>query len=186
MPSRRGSWRSDSFEIAIGRHYLTASDSASSTSTRRTPGPRAGGVSSTFASDTRKGARWRPTIFPGGHHSRLARDGRGFSAPAFDLGALVRGDCPREEEAAEAGARVDPSAGAGRDRLRHSIRLLRREPALLDGKGGDVSRRVDVGEATNLPEAIRGDEALRVLGKLGEPLPFEPGKRNDALGADTA
>ncbi len=107
-----------------------------------------GGLS-TPAKPARNGARWRPTIFAGGHH-RAIRAGRvGLTGAAGELAAQVaRPAAGQEQPAQHRPERLRPEVDAGGlgDRLGRGVGELGGDAALLDREGGDVAGGVDVVE----------------------------------------
>ena len=99
--------------------------------------------------------------------------GRGRSLPLSTGQAMLQiqrlgaGDqLPAQNRLERAG--LDLDAEPGGDVLGCRVRLLRREPALLDGKVGPVAGRVHVGDALDPAVLVDRREAVRIAGQACE------------------
>ena len=74
-------------------------------------------------------------------------------------------------------------ADAYRDRLGDRVRLLRREPAVLDGEARGVACGEDVVATVHAPVLVDGDEASVVVGQPGDPRADDRSERDDDVGS---
>ena len=81
---------------------------------------------------------------------------------------------------------IDRRADARRDRLRRRVRLLCRDPALLDRVAGRVAGGVHVVLAWNEPVRTDGNEAPGVLREARQAWPTQVRQADDAVGLDGA
>ncbi len=136
----------------------------------------------------RKGARWRPTIFAGGHQS-----GSGLAASArigaAELVAQVARLAAGQEQAAKHGPeRLRPQVGAGGlgNRLGRGVGELGGDAALLDREVGDVAGGVDVVEAADARVRVDRDEAVARLRQPVETWALQARQRDDAVDLEPA
>jgi hypothetical protein len=101
----------------------------------------------------------------------------------------ITGSPPGEEQPAQdrpEGLRREISAGGGRDHLGRGIGLLRSDPALLDGKAGDVSDSKDVCQPGHLTMRVDRYEALEGLRYPFDAYSTQSGQRDGAIRRDAS
>jgi hypothetical protein len=115
---------------------------------------------------------------------RLGGGSRRLAVAAAELHAQERGLLAGQQQSPEdglEGGRFDRRSCGGGDRLRDGVRLLGREPALLDRKGRQVAGRVHVARAQNPSVPVGRHEATPVSRHAGDVRPGEPRQRHDPV-----
>ncbi len=116
-------------------------------------------------------------------------DGRRPGPAGGHVAAEEAGSVPGEEQAAQDRTerlRVERRTGVGCDRLRSGIGLLCGDPALLDRKARDVSRRVDVRELVDPAVRVDHDEPVTRLRDAVDSRAAKRREGDDAVRLDRA